>query len=258
MYRNATRATRVVSSGRAPGSNLCNCPFKGRQPGPEPRPSAPSESARAGRPAQTAVARRLHGASGTRSGRRERRTTTPQASPATEAKAAELEPGCDAALQERGLRCHRAAAAVPQALACWDHQRGRGTGSSKQRLGCQVTDALDGGHGGRSVVEAGLAVSQTDSDGAVAGRRQVDDACRCIGTAPRPPRWSLMGAVRILHMDARARGRACGGRRRGPRALTWRLGREAEAGRPLGVCRGGGLPLAWRVWEDRLAGQKAP
>ena len=62
--RNATRAhslITVVSSGRAPGSNLCNCPFKGRQPGPEPRPSAPSESARAGRPAQTAVARRLHG-----------------------------------------------------------------------------------------------------------------------------------------------------------------------------------------------------
>ena len=197
-------------------------------------------------------------ASGTRSGRRERRTTTPQASPATEAKAAELEPGCDAALQERGLRCHRAAAAVPQALACWDHQRGRGTGSSKQRLGCQVTDALDGGHGGRSVVEAGLAVSQTDSDGAVVGRRQVDDACRCIETAPGPSRWSLMGALRIVQVDARARGGAWGGRRRGPRALTWRLGREAEAGRPLGVCRGGGLPLAWRVWEDRLAGQKAP
>ena len=102
VYRNATRATRVVSSGRAPGSNLCNCPFKGRQPGPEPRPSAPSESARAGRPAQTAVARRLHGASGTRSGRRERHTTTPQASPATEAEAAESEPGCDAASEERG------------------------------------------------------------------------------------------------------------------------------------------------------------
>ena len=64
VYRNATRAhslITVVSAGRAPGSNLCNCPFKGRQPGPEPRPSAPSESARAGRPAQTAVARGLPG-----------------------------------------------------------------------------------------------------------------------------------------------------------------------------------------------------
>ena len=41
-------------------------------------------------------------ASGTRSGRRERRTTTPQASPATEAEAAESEPGCNAASEVKG------------------------------------------------------------------------------------------------------------------------------------------------------------